>query len=80
MLVLTRKQGEEIILPELGVTICLTDLRGNKARIGITAPDHIRILRRELVDREPQLRNDESRRAGTGGGGQSISSAAYMVR
>ena len=59
MLVLTRKQGEEIILPELGVTICRTDLRGNRARIGITAPDHIRVFRRELWDRAPQLRNGE---------------------
>jgi len=54
MLVLTRKPGEEIILPDQGVTIRLTEVRGNKARIGITAPGHVRILRRELWNREPQ--------------------------
>ena len=54
MLVLTRKPGEEIILPDQGVTIHVTEVRGNQARIGITAPDHIRILRRELWNREPQ--------------------------
>ena len=80
MLVLTRKQGEEIILPDQGVTFCLIEVRGNRARIGVTAPDHIRVYRRELWDRMPHPRNDESRRAGTGGGGQSISSAAYVVR
>ena len=52
MLVLTRKLGEEIILPDQGVTIRLTEVGGDRARIGITAPDHIRILRRELWSRE----------------------------
>ena len=54
MLVLTRKLGEEIILPDQGVTIRLTGVSGDRARIGVTAPDHIRILRRELWNREPQ--------------------------
>ena len=61
MLVLTRKPGEEIILPDQGVTIRLTDVCGNRARIGITAPDHIRILRRELWNREPQPSHGEQR-------------------
>ena len=52
MLVLTRKLGEEIILPDQGVIIHLTEVRGDRARIGVTAPDHIRILRRELWNRE----------------------------
>ena len=59
MLVLSRKQGEEIVLPDQGVTICLTEVRGNKARIGVTAPKHIRVYRRELWDREPQCTNEE---------------------
>jgi len=59
MLVLTRKPGEEIILPDQGVTIRLTGVRGNTARIGITAPDHVRILRRELWYREPQPTHGE---------------------
>ena len=59
MLVLTRKQGEEIILPDQGVTIRLTEVRCNRARIGVIAPDHIRVYRRELWDRKPQPRNSE---------------------
>jgi carbon storage regulator len=59
MLVLTRKQGEEIILPDQGVTICLTEVRGNRARIGVTAPNHIRVYRREAWDRKPSPRNGE---------------------
>lgn len=54
MLVLTRKLGEEIVLPDQGVTIRLTEVRGDRARIGVTAPDHIRILRRELWIPEPR--------------------------
>jgi carbon storage regulator CsrA len=59
MLVLTRKPGEEIILPDQGVTIRLTEVCGNRASIGVTAPDHIRILRRELWNREPQPTSGE---------------------
>ena len=59
MLVLTRKQGEEIILPDQGVTICLIEVHGNRARIGVTAPHHIRVYRRELWDRMPPRRNVE---------------------
>ena len=59
MLVLTRKQGEDIILPDLGVTIRLTEVRGNRARIGVTAPKHIRVYRRELWDGMPQPTNGE---------------------
>jgi len=61
MLVLTRKPGEEIVLPDQGVTIRLTEVRGDRARIGITAPDHIRILRGELRNREPRPTHDEQR-------------------
>jgi len=68
MLVLTRKPGEEIILPDQGVTIRLTEVRGDRARIGITAPDHIRILRGELRNWEPQPTSGE----------QPLVAAAYL--
>jgi carbon storage regulator len=54
MLVLTRRTGEEIILPDQGVTIRLTQVCGDRVRIGVTAPGHVRILRGELWDRESQ--------------------------
>jgi carbon storage regulator len=55
MLVLTRRPGEEIVI---GDEICLTvvSVRGNKVRLGITAPAETRIRRselRRLADRPP---------------------------
>lgn len=50
MLVLTRKRDERIFLPEVGVTIFLVDVKGQRARIGIDAPRHIRVLRGEIME------------------------------
>lgn len=49
MLVLTRRLGEEIVLPNLGVTISLTKVRGQSVSLGVSAPDSIRIMRSELL-------------------------------
>lgn len=49
MLVLTRRIGEEVILPELNVRLQLVGLSATAARIGISAPASVRILRRELL-------------------------------
>ncbi|MBI5759779.1 MAG: carbon storage regulator [Planctomycetales bacterium] len=49
MLVLSRKLGEEIVLPGLGVSIKLLDVRGNRVRLGITAPQSVSVVRREIV-------------------------------
>jgi carbon storage regulator len=49
MLVLTRKPGEKIVIGDnISVTVCATE--GNKVRIAIDAPRHVRILRGELTD------------------------------
>jgi carbon storage regulator len=49
MLVLPRKRGEEIVLPGLGVSIKIVDVRGNRVRLGITAPKSVAVVRREIV-------------------------------
>jgi carbon storage regulator CsrA len=60
MLVLTRKAGEKIRIGD-NITITVCELEGNKVRIAIEAPRHIRILRNELVDYlKPQMVPDES--------------------
>jgi len=51
VLVLSRKVNEVIDLPTLGVEICLVELSGNRARIGITAPKEIPVHRREVWER-----------------------------
>lgn len=40
MLVLTRKRGEKILIPELDITIKVLENIGNKVKIGINAPKH----------------------------------------
>jgi carbon storage regulator CsrA len=53
MLDLSRKPGERIIMTlRSGQTITLTYLgmRNGQGRIGIEAPDSVRILREELLD------------------------------
>lgn len=49
MLVLSRKPGEKVVI-DGGITITVVEVIGNRVRIGIDAPDQIKILRGELVD------------------------------
>ncbi len=49
MLVLSRKTNEQIVFPELGITVEVIRLKGNQVRLGISAPESVRILRGELV-------------------------------
>ena len=51
MLVLSRREGESIVLDgELTVTVL--ELHGNFVRLGVDAPDNVKILRDELVGKE----------------------------
>lgn len=47
MLVLTRKQGEEILIGH-DIQITVTAIVGDKVRIGISAPPEVRVDRREV--------------------------------
>jgi len=49
MLVLSRRSGEEIHLPELGIVISVQKVRGKSVTVGVHAPQQVRILRGELV-------------------------------
>ena len=48
MLVLTRRTGEEIRLPDLDITIRVLKASGGRTTIGIEAPRRLRIVRGEL--------------------------------
>lgn len=69
MLILSRKKNESIILTLGGVRVEITivELRGDKARVGVTAPDDVTVHRAEIqaiVDREAaERRADAIRRA-----------------
>ena len=48
MLVLNRKPGQQVVIGN-GITVTVVAVAGNKVRVGIAAPDHVRILRGELA-------------------------------
>jgi carbon storage regulator len=50
MLVLSRTKGQEILIPDFGITIKVVDVRGHNIKIGLDAPRNISIVRKELVD------------------------------
>lgn len=52
MLVLTRKEGQSILIGDSIVVRIIGADRGS-ARIGIEAPDDVKILREELAEKEP---------------------------
>ena len=48
MLVLSRKLKDTIRIPDLDVTITILGVRGKTVRVGIEAPEQIKVLRGEL--------------------------------
>lgn len=50
MLVLSRKPGEQIVLPKLDITITVLGISGKRVRVGLAAPREISIQRVEIMD------------------------------
>jgi carbon storage regulator len=51
MLVLSRKQGESLRI-DSNIRVTVVSLSNGRVKLGIDAPDHIRVLRSELLDWE----------------------------
>lgn len=49
MLVLTRKIGEEIVINDGEIRISVVQIRGNRVRLAIDAPQSVLIRRQELT-------------------------------
>lgn len=60
MLVLSRRAGEALMIGE-DIKISIIEVQGDKAKIGITAPKDVRILREELIE---ELRSVNEQAAG----------------
>ena len=60
MLVLSRKANESIIIGD-DIVITINEIKDGKARIGITAPDHVLVLRGELVVDNYQNRTERGK-------------------
>jgi carbon storage regulator len=61
MLVLSRQKDESIIIGD-DVEITIVDIRGDKVRLGITAPKSITVHRREVyeaIQREKEQKKSE---------------------
>jgi carbon storage regulator len=70
MLILTRKVGEEIVLPDCGVTIGVVKIMGKTVRLGIAAPAEVPVNRQEIEDkiRETERLSQSPRSTGAAAG------------
>lgn len=57
MLVLSRQRDESIMIGD-DVEIIIVDVRGDKVRLGITAPKNIPVHRREIYDAIQREKNE----------------------
>ena len=51
MLVLSRRASDKVCFPNLGISVEVLRINGNAVRLGIDAPDDVKVLRHELVER-----------------------------
>jgi carbon storage regulator CsrA len=51
MLVLSRRPHEKVLFPNLGITIQVVSVHSGVVRIGIEAPQTVRVVREELLRR-----------------------------
>lgn len=68
MLVMSRRCDEEILFPNLGITVKVLRMQGNRVRLGVNAPEEIDVIRGELIgetdgqrrtsDADHKLRNE----------------------
>lgn len=55
MLVLSRRVGEEVVLPGVLVRLVVLAVAGGRVRVGVVAPPDVSVLRGELCsDRRPR--------------------------
>ena len=52
MLVLSRKPGERLLVPQCGLVITVVAIRGSVVRLGIAAPDDLKVFREEVWERD----------------------------
>ncbi|CZP77308.1 TPA: carbon storage regulator [Legionella pneumophila] len=60
MLVLTRKLGERIVMDDGKIEIVYLSRRGNNVALGIQAPPHIDVNRKEIFISKQQDKKDKT--------------------
>jgi carbon storage regulator CsrA len=53
MLVLSRRQGQRILFPNLDISVQILSSKGSTVRLGIDAPSHVNVLREEVEVFDP---------------------------
>jgi carbon storage regulator len=60
MLVLSRKLGERVLVPQCGLSVTVVAIEGNVVRLGFTAPTEVGVYREEVWQR---ISSEEERKA-----------------
>jgi carbon storage regulator len=56
MLLLSRKLGERILVPDCKLAITVVEIKGNAVRLGISAPPEVAVYREEVLRQcRPQM-------------------------
>ena len=63
MLVLSRKLGERVLVPQCELSVTVVAIEGNVVRLGFTAPTELGVYREEVWQR---ISSDKEPRARTG--------------
>ena len=64
MLVLSRKCGEKIVIPDQNIILTVLEVRGDRIRLGIEAPADVPVHRQEIWQRIQQFHEAEPVGAG----------------
>lgn len=51
MLILSRKVGQKIVVPDCELVFTVLEIRGDKVRVGIAAPEELAVHRQEIWER-----------------------------
>jgi carbon storage regulator len=49
VLVLSRKKNESIVING-NIVITITEIRGDKIKIGVSAPEDVKVMRKEFIE------------------------------
>lgn len=61
MLVLSRKVNQTLVIGE-GIVVTVVEIRGDKVRLGIEAPKHVAVHRREVYEKIKEGSPETNRR------------------
>lgn len=68
MLVLSRRQNDKLVFPNLGITIEILKIAGRSVRVGVQAPSGVRVFRDEILS---ELDRVLAEKVASGSGGES---------